>query len=260
MRTVALLALTACYARHHDSLVDAAEVLDAPVPDTGTTCSGDNYDGDAFGDACDPCPPIANNAPVDSDGDGVSDDCDPDPLSPGDSIVRFDAFRSGLAGWTADGTWTLAPDGVSVDLAAGAHATLAMPAPAGSRTSVIASFTPSELRTDVLAYAGMGVIATHDHGGDSAVACELLLTSLGQRRLSLVSTGLEVGLAGDDHAFATGSAQLVMLTKTGTGYRCRAVPSEIMASSSVTANDPEVGLRARGTRGVVHWVLVISLR
>jgi hypothetical protein len=287
VRTVALLALAGCYAPHVPSEVPCdperpacpygqscvvrngeavcsalpADVPDAPAPepDAPVTCGGDNYDGDAFGDACDPCPPIANNAPVDSDGDGVSDDCDPDPLSPGDSIIRFDAFRNGLAGWTADGTWTLAPDGVSVDLAAGAHATLAMPAPTGSRTSVIAAFTPSDLR-NLPSYAGMGVIAEHDHGSDAAIACQLLLTPLGQHRLSLVSTALEAGLAGDDHVFANAAPQLVALTKIGADYRCRAAPTEIIAQTNLTADVPEVGLRARGAHGVVHWVLVISAR
>ncbi len=236
-----------------------ADEPDAPAvgPDTAGTCPGDNYDGDAFGDACDPCPPIANNAPVDSDGDGVSDDCDPDPLSPGDSIVRFETFRNGLAGWTTDGTWTLAPDGVSVDLAAGAHATLAMPAPSGARTSVIASFTPNDLRS-LASYAGMGVIAEHEQGTDAATACQLLVTPLGQRRLSLVNTALETGLAGVEHAFVNGAPQVVALTKTGADYRCRAPSTEIMARTNVTANVPEIGLRARGASGVVHWVLVIS--
>ncbi len=233
----------------NDGAVDNCPGVDNP--------SQANYDGDAFGDACDPCPPIANDAPIDTDGDGVSDDCDPDPRSPGDRIIRFQALRDGLGAGTADGTWSLVPEGVSVDVAAGAHAWFGTPSPAGARISVIAAVAPSDLR-NLPTYAGIGVIAEHEAGSDNAVSCQLVETPLGQRRLSLIQTALEVGLAGVDHAFATGAVEVVTLTKTGSGYRCRAGATEITGRSSSSASVPEVGLRARGASGVYRWMLVIA--
>lgn len=120
-----------------------------------------------------------------------------------------------------------------------------MPAPTGSRASVIAAFTPSALR-NVLSYAGLGVI-------DDSIACQVVLTPLGQHRLSIINTTLETGLAGDDRAFANGVPQLVALTKTGTDYRCRAAPTEIIASTNVTADPPALGLRARAARSSRSW-------
>lgn len=283
MRAAAVLALAACYAPdvpsevtcdpdrpvcpHGQSCVrrggkpvcsafpeDPPEANDAG-PEANDNCPGvknpsqDNFDGDDFGDACDPCPPIANNAPIDSDADGVSNDCDPDPLSPGDTIVRFEGFRHGLGAWTADGPWTVGPDGARIDLAAGARASLVMPAPAGSRVSVIAAVTPNELRGGPT-YAGMGVI-------DEAIACQLVVDPLGQRRLSIINTTLEAGLAGDPYAFANGARELAILTRIGADFRCRATAAEVTARSMLPGA-PEIGVRVRDARGVIHWILVIA--
>src|SRR5688572_19079648 len=53
-----------------------------------------NEDGDAFGDACDACPPHADNS--DDDGDGVGNLCDPNPAAAGEQIVLFEGFGGAL--------------------------------------------------------------------------------------------------------------------------------------------------------------------
>jgi hypothetical protein len=54
----------------------------------------DDEDSDSLGDACDPCPPSANNA--DDDGDGVGADCDPNPGTAGDAIALWEGFQHGM--------------------------------------------------------------------------------------------------------------------------------------------------------------------
>jgi hypothetical protein len=62
-----------------------------------------NEDGDARGDACDPCPGIGDGD-GDSDRDGVGDACDPYPSTPGDQLVWFSGFAEARlgppAGWS----------------------------------------------------------------------------------------------------------------------------------------------------------------
>jgi len=207
-----------------------------------------NYDADRFGDACDPCPPYANDAPADGDDDGVSDDCDPDPAIAGDRIVMFDTFAT-LGGWRVTGTWSLGTGGASVDLATGAAASLTMPIAVSARTSVIASFTPTALRT-FGGYAGLG--ATVDD-----VQCALVRMPATDEHIALIDTTAGSSLAAGDFAIDLDRPYTSTLTAAGIDrYRCRTANAEIAAS---TASPPAtIGLRARGARGTYHWVLVLA--
>ncbi len=86
----------------HDAPPDTpidAPAIDAP-PDAApirpiiADGSGD-FDGDKIDNAHDPCP-LDPTATGDSDGDGVGDACDPHPGTPGDCIVLFDDFATGV--------------------------------------------------------------------------------------------------------------------------------------------------------------------
>jgi hypothetical protein len=206
-----------------------------------------NYDGDRFGDACDPCPPFADDQPSDLDGDRVADACDPDPTIAGDRIVHFDALAT-LASWQLTGTWTAVPDGASVDLNSGANATLALAVPVSARTSVMASFTATAMRT-LAGTAGISVTA----GG---MQCALIRTPTTDEHIALLDAADNVVAAGD---FALDLGQTYVSTLTALGidrYRCRADGAEVAGG---TASPPvSVGIRARGVRGTVHWVLVIA--
>ena len=98
-----LLVLAACGRfgfADHDADAPGSDAIDAPVP----TCSGHDEDGDAFPDACDNCPSVANadqrnNGEVDNGvaRDEVGDACDPRPTLIGDFILRFEAHDNSAA-------------------------------------------------------------------------------------------------------------------------------------------------------------------
>ena len=249
-----------------DPSSDASGPLDRDgdgVPDLVDNCpsvknpSQSNFDDDWFGDACDPCPPYADEPPIDRDGDGVSDQCDPDPASPGDHIVAFDSFEHGLAGWNADGAWTQQSDGVTVDLSAGAHASLTMPLADATRRNVTASFTATVLR-NLPQPAGAGTVVQYDPSGDAGIDCELQVMPVAQTRLSLVDTSSDHTLSYQLASFGPGADYTTSITGSAGTYRCRSGATDTTSASSYAAGSPEVGVRVVGARVTYHWVLVTS--
>lgn len=225
-----------------DGIVDAADNCPALA-----NASQANYDRDRFGDACDPCPPIANDAPPDGDGDGVADPCDPEPALAGDRIYVFDTFASGAADWLAAGTWSMASDGVAVDLAGGAVATLARSIPATTRVAVSAAATTNDLRPLGI-YAGMGVTA-------DALHCALARTGLVDG-VALIRTTTETLLSTANSQYAVGSPHVTTLAVRERS-RCRGDAVSIDDTADDNATVANVGLRARGVRGTFHWALIV---
>ena len=237
-----------------DPTPDAAAVADSDddgVPDATDNCPAianapqTNYDRDRFGDVCDPCPPVANDAPADSDSDGVADACDPEPATTGDRIFVFDAFANGASGWLATGPWSAATDGIAVDLAGGATATLERSVPAASRVVVSAAFTPTELRP-LNVYAGMGVTTNTSY-------CALARTAFGEG-VALIRTTTETLLESANAPFDLNTPHVTTLDARNR-YLCRGDAISIEDNDATAI--AEVGLRARGVRGTFHWVLVV---
>ena len=78
-------------------------------------------DKDGVGDDCDRCPIALPRSTPDTDGDMVDAPCDPAPTEPGDAILFFDGFGSGLsADWkpTTAAAWSAANGEVTVNLSA----------------------------------------------------------------------------------------------------------------------------------------------
>jgi hypothetical protein len=111
-----------------------------------------NEDGDAFGDACDPCPQYAA-LQIDSDDDGIGDDCDPHPDTPGDTLVLFEGFNvDGAlpASWTTSGagTWTVTGGKLAYTPAANTPGFALYPLPsAGAHTVDTVAITGSTTNT-----------------------------------------------------------------------------------------------------------------
>lgn len=85
----------------------------------GPACSAaasHDEDLDLVDDGCDVCPHMPDPGQGDDDGDGVGDACDPHPTTPGDQIVVFDSFATGLpVGWTLSDDIAVVPDGLFLD-------------------------------------------------------------------------------------------------------------------------------------------------
>jgi len=165
--------------------------------------------------------------------------------------MMFDALRS-LSPWTATGTWSVVADGVDVDLGSGAQATLMRPIPVTTRTSVTAAFTATAMRT-FAGYAALGTVVGVD--ADRSVHCATLRNPTTDEHVALIDTKTESALAADDMALDLGRTYTSTITATALGYRCRAGSHEITATGTTTT---EVGLRARGSRGTFHWILVVG--
>jgi hypothetical protein len=112
----------------------------------------------------------------------------------------------------------------------------------------MASFTTTAMRT-LGGAAGISVTA----GG---MQCALIRMPTTDEHIALLDA-TDTVLASSDFALETDQMYISTLTALGIDrYRCRADGSEIAGG---TATPPvSVGVRARGVRGTVHWVLVIE--
>jgi len=217
-----------------------------------------NEDGDAFGDACDPCPPFADTEPpVDSDSDGVGDACDPSPNTPGDTIVTFEGFSSDLPDdWTSACTWTISGGVASIVSADGLDCWLAAPRPASAGDTVSAQVVVDQLFGTSFRHAG--VVDAFDTGSAIGVECALVKDTGNANELEILD-----GSGGplDATAVATiqaGTTTTMTATRTGNSYACEGSNRAVMASTSVTAPVPQAGIRTLSTSAHFQWVLVVS--
>jgi len=101
-------------ASDHDG--DGVADLTDNCPDVVNPDQKANEDGDKFGDACDPCPLVADNAPADVDRDGIGDACDPNPTLK-DTRWLFEGFHMGLPAWARTPNWVAVGDKLRVTAA-----------------------------------------------------------------------------------------------------------------------------------------------
>jgi hypothetical protein len=229
-----------------------------------------NEDGDAWGDVCDPCPPIADAAtPDDPDADGVSGFCDIRPNMAGEHIVLFEGFRSGLPPtWMPFGTWTPMVNGTQYSVAAtvadGQHATLRYPQPAGMYQAVTVStgFAVTAVNS-TMQYGGVGAIVQHAPGGDTAVLCAVATIPGQGARLALINTGTSAVIndAAYENAVGTSYATGVTWVRASNGYLCTAASAAgatatAAGTAALSPVQPEIGVRIQGGGARIGWVLV----
>jgi hypothetical protein len=249
-----------------DARIDGSPGVDSDgdgVADSDDNCPDDpnldqaDEDADGTGDVCDGCPPFTETA--DMDGDGVEGPCDPDPGTPGNAIVAFAGFASGLpAGWTAT-SGVLAIGGAAEFASSVSEQSLVMPAPAGiARIDVLAAATPTSFNATL---GGIGVVQRRPGSGDLGITCQLVATSSGSpqelRLFDLEAGGTVVAAPHDVDLDVT---YLLANRRDGNGYRCSASdPSEeVSGSSTYSPTVPRLGLRTRNAGARYAWVLVVS--
>lgn len=216
-------------------------------------------DGDHIGDPCDPCPPFAD--PTDTDHDGVPDACDPNPMVAGDSIVTFEGFTTAPASWTSTGDVRFS-GGKAVMLGTETTAaTLVTGSSAPLHSTIIASFTLSEITSTGLNLGSVSVIDQQKPNTDDSVACQLSeLSGGGQATVRIFDTSASQAINVAPHAFPMGATLELQLQRDGTSYKCSASNPllEIDGTDPLSTVNHDVGLRVKGAAARFAWVMVLT--
>lgn len=241
--------------RDHDGIIDSAD----NCPDVVNSNQIDE-DGDAIGDACDPCPPFADNQ--DSDGDGVGDACDPNPQIGGDKLVAFEGFESGLSGsWTVMGTFsTSSGDGV-LSAADASTSLLTRPSPPGGRVEIRAAFVVDSITATGLNLGAIGLIERMQPASDNAVTCQLAgLASGTDESVRIFDTSASASVASAAYSFGPGDTKQLRLGRDGTSYTCSVASpaARVTGTAGFAPGSPRIGLRVHGAVARWHWVMLVT--
>jgi hypothetical protein len=237
-------------------------------PDTPNTNQG-NEDGDALGDACDPCPIDANN--TDTDGDGVGDACDPHPNAGGDKLVLFEGFKTGIpSAWNVVGFAPTASteDGV-LPLVANNHTAIIPPLGALANGTLTADLTIDNVGANA---SNNSIGLPYDKGADNGIWCELDYDSTQNPNKilglydSYKSTPMGPGdyLQTNNYSWSPGLEYKLVLQRNGNNYNC----SETTGGVTKTANnstgdgnnvaDPYVTVWIYNAGVHVHWMMLVT--
>jgi hypothetical protein len=262
--------------------LDAPVVLDGPsdappdgpsddvdgdgVPNASDNCPAianptqANEDNDPVGDACDPCPPYADN--TDSDGDGVGDLCDPNPGTAGDQLVLFEGFSDGIPGsWVNMGGWTASNGNAQIVSSDGAVAYLGPPLAATARGTATAVFVADQL----FGTGGKAFGVTNPAESATAMAglvCELLDGGGPSSGIGDLSTAAPVATM--PLTWAVGDVIRASFTRQDTMFSCAisdtttAASSTIPYTQTVTVTQPIVAVRSHSISGHVRWLMYVT--
>jgi hypothetical protein len=212
----------------------------------------ENEDGDALGDACDPCPVIKDDD-IDSDGDGIGGGCDQDPANGGDHVILFETFNAPPqtatnVGWDfIDGEARLS-DGS----AGGPVSELRFAITATANQTMLVGLTIAMFANDTT-----GSVGTFDQSG--AYACQIVHAS---NQLQLQDAG---GAPIDVQALTQstlGADILLDQTHYGADYRCSATGFAGSRVEDPSGSTPqtmvEAGLRASDADVHVRYIWIVG--
>jgi hypothetical protein len=215
-----------------------------------------NEDADALGDACDPCPPFADN--TDSDADGVGDACDPNPQTAGDRISFFEGFAGGLpAGWVATGSWTASGGELRFIAQATDLGTLITPHLSTDHLTLSSIATITALTSTTT--GSIGIVDRFNDAATAGVHCG------GGRNsdvglFALINANGGTFLSSVPHAFAVGTTYHLELRRRGNDYECRNTdPNDPqMVTTNAAPNGTLIGFRGRTASATYPWILAVD--
>jgi hypothetical protein len=238
-----------------DGVADVADNCAAMANPTQT-----NEDADHLGDACDPCPPFADDDPaLDQDGDGVSDACDPFPEAAGDRIVLFDGFAGPTSGSEVTGPWTFTGGAAAVRSSLNAVAAVTWTVPAAGRKTVAARATIDELFGSSVVRP-VGVVQQFDRASGDGLLCVFGLDTSNRQMFSLADNRTAVALDAEPAVAGPGATSTFTLTRSGPDFRCDGSASdrELTTSSSLSLMPDRIGIFTRSASAHFAWVMIVT--
>jgi hypothetical protein len=231
------------------------------VVETEDNCPGlanadqDNEDGDAFGDACDPCPPYVVND--DPDGDGVGGLCDPRPDLSGDRIEHFAGFQRMPADLERAGTWTISGGQIHVT---GSLDSLA--AATWTNSGAGPEVVSTHVTIDALFGAGnarpIGVVHHFDAQSSEGTLCVFGINPSDLEVYALADNASTGAIALAPTAANVGDSSSFESRRTSTTYSCNAerLASPLQGMNVLPATN-RGGLFARSGSASFDWAMVV---
>ena len=242
-----------------DTPADAANDLDPDhdgVGDPADNCPAipnpqqQNFDGDSFGDACDPCPHLSGAvADADIDNDGVGAACDPRPLIGGDQRVLFVTFddAADITGWSATvPSWSV-DNGTLDQTVADTTSMITLPGTLGD-----GYFAASANITGIGGAPYIGICSKYT--ATAFLCCDLHSGS--QQIAVAISDNMEAGSVWISSAYVAGTHIEFEQRTDASGFRCTWREAGMMREQTLSAARPDgnLALHVRSTAARFDYV------